>query len=445
MLPPISTAMSVHPHSAGASYRPPSSFPLPTLPGRSVGLARRPSVPAGLSGDPLALREPVEDDHLTPLTLACKRRRRNTPLGPPTTFDLSRRSSLVGRMDPPPFPTSAGSSGVMVGLSHPRSSSYDHNAAPDPSLTLPPLQTTTTTTTTTPEARSIEAMVMTIPYINKMKVLAKISPRLRPPGPTSPAQEVRGVVIAVDGTNKEVIGQVSSWLVDELSRDSTMAVRTFEAPVDWEGPSRPSEVQSPVQGASSACFLAYLESVAAWHRRSEEVIRYITTSPSQARETSSTTTTTTTKGTESDSLSQPSTIGTGTSTSTTIMTTPIAIIPAYMLTRSNLAAVHIPINDAYAPSDHWQWAATLWRGIVGPDLNIWVQEDDHRGGDHLGRSSRSNGGGGGGIEVREDARALIVGIDAGRHELEGRVLRRLTFEVGEFIRSMGMVEGGVGS
>jgi HMG box factor len=88
----------------------------------------------------------------------------------------------------------------------------------DESLRLPPLQTQLPSSTSTSsqrpdvrmeareiQARSIEAMVMTIPYVNKIKVLAKISPPLAPPGPASPAQEIRGAVIAVEGSDKEIL------------------------------------------------------------------------------------------------------------------------------------------------------------------------------------------------------------------------------------------------
>lgn len=141
-----------------------------------------------------------------------------------------------------------------------------------------------------------------------------------------------------------------------------------------------------------------------------------------------------------------------------------------MLTRSNLAATRIPINDAYAPLDHWQWAATLWRGIVGADLTIWIKDCNSggtnatamplhnpanvhgnigsggvgptaRAGDDTGRLAGigTGAGNGGGVEVRDDVRALIVRRDEGR-DIEARVLRRLAFEVSETVRAVGKGE-----
>ncbi len=116
-----------------------------------------------------------ETDGLTPLTPDAKRRRFSTyraSLPPPYTLPGSgRRSSergellprpdlLPGRMQPPPRPH----------ISH-ASHAGSVQAPVDPNLTLPPLQTSASVHT-----RSVEAMVMTIPYLNKIRVLSRISP-----------------------------------------------------------------------------------------------------------------------------------------------------------------------------------------------------------------------------------------------------------------------------
>ncbi len=371
-----------------------------------MDVGRRPSAPTGLAGGLLALRDSMDDEGMTPLTPSSKRRRLN-PMGPPA-FDAavqaSRRGSLLSRMDPPPLPASAS-----------QRPSLSHGTPIDPSLTLPPLQTA--------EAKSVEAMVMTIPYLNKIKVLAKISPSLRQPGLASHAPDVRGMVIAIDGANALAIAQTTRWLADELSKDSDHVVRTFDVPLEWQPPRSVSSSGSVSEG-KTARFLEYLESIAAWHRRSEEVVRYITSAPDAAREGHLP------ESTPSTSASIPR------------ASCPIALIPAYMLTRANLAATHIPINDAYAPLDHWQWAATLWRGIVGPDVTVWIQ--DCGGGDEMERAnSNGNGNGNGGaacVEVRDDARALIVRKEECK-EIEGRVLRRLAFEVSEAVRAIRKGDG----
>jgi hypothetical protein len=105
-----------------------------------------------------------------------------------------------------------------------------------------------------------------------------------------------------------------------------------------------------------------------------------------------------------------------------------------MLTRCILAAARIPIRDAYSPMAHWQWVASLWRGAIGPDLTIWVSEGTDEEG---GRSGNRSGG----VEVHEDAGVLAVRMEDGKDNMEGKVLRRLTFEASEWVRSITKVEG----
>jgi HMG box factor len=63
-------------------------------------------------------------------------------------------------------------------------------------------------------------------------------------------------------------------------------------------------------------------------------------------------------------------------TATAAQTTPrlpIALLPSgFSLTLADRFACAVPIADAYAPVDHWQWMATLWRGVVGADLVVYV-------------------------------------------------------------------------
>ncbi|KAH0553449.1 hypothetical protein GP486_006479, partial [Trichoglossum hirsutum] len=160
-----------------------------------------------------SLREQPEEEALTPLTPDSKRRRFNgNPApnisGPITRSIASRIEGTAGRspypMDPPPRP--------HVGSSTASSST--------PSL--PPLQTTA--------GDSVKAMVMTIPYINKIKVISRVSPPLSPSGPLSPPHQVRGSIIAVDGNDTGVTDKLFRWLEETLQKGGEYAVKTFEAP-----------------------------------------------------------------------------------------------------------------------------------------------------------------------------------------------------------------------
>lgn len=75
--------------------------------------------------------------------------------------------------------------------------------------------------------------------------------------------------------------------------------------------------------------------------------------------------------------------------------------------------------------------ATLWRGIVGPDLTVYVS-----------RVSREEMAKFGGVEIKGDCNAIVVRVPAGE-SVDEKTRRRLGFEVLEFVRGVG-VEGGFG-
>jgi HMG box factor len=53
---------------------------------------------------------------------------------------------------------------------------------------------------------------------------------------------------------------------------------------------------------------------------------------------------------------------------------PIALIPRYQVTTTDAFACSIPINDAYAPFDHWLWMASIWRACIGPDITVYIRD-----------------------------------------------------------------------
>lgn len=299
----------------------------------------------------------------------------------------------------------------------------------DESLRLPPLQTqlpsSTQATSQRPDvrleareiqAKSIEAMVMTIPYVNKIKVLTKISPPLAQ-CPTSPAQDIRGAVIAVEGPDKETLIEVGAFINEHLSKDPSCKIRTWETAtpklaatqkVGTEMANSIPSTASTVDSGEKDPFVDYLAIISEWHKKSVEMTRYITTSPDRPSTDVSVTATPTAKG----------------------KVLPIALVPrGFSLSTSDTFALRIPINDSYAPVDHWQWMATLWRGIVGPDLTIYVNK--------VGRDELNKMGG---VEIRGDCAAIIVRVLEGAN-MDEKTARRLGFEVVEFVRN---VESGFG-
>jgi len=283
-------------------------------------------------------------------------------------------------------------------------------------------------------------MVMSISAINKIKVLAKICPPLAPPGPTSPPQAIRGAIIAIDGTDTESIQATIEHLSEIFAKDPKHTLRVFESP----------PLKSSTGGEAS--FADYLQLINRWHSLSQEVVKFISSPPpissphpispetipppnqTPATETAadaSTSTGTTTKPPPSFPQPHPAPF-------------PIALIPCYQLTRTDAAASTIPIADAYAPIDHWQWMATLWRGIVGPDITIVVRAASHEttsAGSNGVMSPGADGGRTGSVEVRlNDARAIVLRGEEGKGVSESG-LRRVGFEVGEWVRGLVGVKG----
>jgi len=114
------------------------------------------------------------------------------------------------------------------------------------------------------------------------------------------------------------------------------------------------------------------------------------------------------------------------------------LLRTYTLTACNVYASRLQLHDVYSAENHWQWTACLWRGIIGPDLTIYV------------RSAECWAPGTVGVEVRADMRVMFVhkvssleslttGNDGkgGPRGIEAGALRRLGFEVGEWLRNFG--------
>jgi hypothetical protein len=306
-------------------------------------------------------------------------------------------------------------------------------------------------------------MVMTIPFVNKIKVLAKISPPLLPPGPTSPVQKVRGAVIAVEGGAEHyLVSEVGNFIRECLNKEPEFLVKTWLSPPGRKtdkhgvadnkmGGTTTPPIERPI---SDNPFLDYLHTIESWHKRSVEITRFITASPSESTISSTNIHSNTDDGSAPAPISPPAApIHPASSSGPNVeekpsakSKVPIALLPTgFSLSTSDRFAICIPINDAYAPVDHWQWMATLWRGIVGPDLTIYVKGvygDDREAVEELNKY--------GGVECRTDCAAVVIrvpiiedmkndgnGVDDTKlvkGMIEEKTLRRLGFEVMEMVR-----------
>ncbi|KAL4738328.1 hypothetical protein BDV11DRAFT_216068 [Aspergillus similis] len=395
-----------------------------------------------------------------------KRRRTNPDSHVPFRTDFHRDKS------PPNSPYSLSPhTGRTDSLSAPRGLSISHSLTmqaprglhplkehpqPDPSLTLPPLKTQASMagsmTPATPFSqdgfhKDKESAVMSIPFLNKIKLLAKISPQL-PMSCREGDPRRRGPVIAVDGQDAGLVKTVTEYLSNALSKEGKFQVRVFDGPeISEPKPKREGSVESGEMGDKQ---VEYFSRISKWHQVSEEIKSFVkseplrrstdsgsgkeddesprvspkTTGPNKATEMNISSPPSSSENGSEAASSPPETTYTPNPSSTSL---PVAIVPRYQLTTADAYACMVPIADQYNVADHWQWMAALWRGAVGPDITVYVRECDVQELKQVGNP----------VEIRlQDAKTVVVRKPAnapGPKELEEKVLKRLGFEIEDYI------------
>lgn len=286
----------------------------------------------------------------------------------------------------------------------------------------------------------------------KLEVLRQIAP------PTALSKDhPRGPLIAVEGDDAEAAKSLAQWLTETLSKDEETKVRLIEAP------------DLTTEGSVEDAMAEYHMLAASWLKKTKELARELSYSPLQPAEqecsgeetadkmqldisekTESAEDAAQESGSASIEEAEPvkktsteettevkpriSPADTGPSeqlfSTTRLQQTsrPVLIAPTYSLRATNHFSCNIPIVDAYGPKEHWQWNATLWRGIIGPDLTIYVRDADEA------DSRRA-------VEQSETERLFMVkrvvhDKDEGA-EIDSATLRRVGFEVSEWIRAFG--------
>jgi HMG box factor len=330
----------------------------------------------------------------------------------------------------------------------------------DPSLILAPLKTHGPS----PEQRGgLAAMIMSLPVLTKVKMLAMAAPQLATPGPASPPFEVRGAILAVEGLDSETVRLMIEYLAEELGKNRKFSVRTFSGPRISKNSKE--DLESADFDRLRGPFEYFLETIGKWHRVSRDMCKFITTKPGKNKGLFSATTETedavmtdpsqqaaekrAREGakpaeleivspvsprtiiptTASPSITSPTRIPSP-DTKSAKASVPIAIVPRYQLTTVDVAAVSMAITDSYSPNDHWRWLASLWRGCVGPDITI-VLRGPGEGADGSGENWDSLNTG---VEVRLQGERTVVVRLAKSGEIDEKALRRVGFEVEEYLR-----------
>jgi HMG box factor len=304
---------------------------------------------------------------------------------------------------------------------------------------------------------------MTIPFLNKIKLLSKISPPLVP---SFRENASRGPVIAVDGQDPDLVRTAVEYLQRLLQKEDKCRVRVFEGP-DVQAP------RSSDGGPMGDATVDYLNTISAWHRISDDIIGFVKSIAPQSPGTDTRTNTNTNADSTTDqdrrispdgsaspraiipktatlnihspesssadsetSITTPSTTTStlahgpihtpapSTSTTTTPTPVPVALVPRYQLTTADTFACNVPIHDSYAPLDHWQWMASLWRACVGPDITVYVRECSREEVERVGA-----------VEIRlGDFRTVVLRKGFGGPEgVEEKVLRRMGFEIEDYL------------
>jgi hypothetical protein len=338
---------------------------------------------------------------------------------------------------------------------------------PDRSLQLPPLQTGASSgapaTAKSVVSQAVDEIIMSMPFEAKLAILRKIAPP-RALDKRTP----RGPLIAIEGDNAKAVGRLAKWLSETLRKDSELSVKLLDSP------------DVALKGNRDDAMAEYHVLVAHWLGKSKTIMNdleyNITGTPETAKannkmDTSAVNTPTPASGSRDvdenyddeeentptkhsssnnnntmqidsanptaasspkktnnitdimdvDTTNSNNNNHSAGATTTKPTSKPIAILPLFSLHASNTFACRIPLIDTYAPNDHWSWNATQWRGVVGADLTIYLKD-----GEEKGKM----------VEQSEEERLFVVrrGVDA---DVDGSTLRRVGFEVGEWVRAFG--------
>lgn len=365
-------------------------------------------------------------------------------------------------------------------------------------------------------------MPQIFPFMLKLDVLRGLSSPLLPPGQGGPHYETRGPIIAVEGAPTPMLKEVSAVIERALSASAEFAVKVWSEDTstaiahsspephvhahahahahalahannsggggaeatngnvpdggnnaDHGNNSNNGAKGTPDGGAVAAAqqkktsapispVVSFLARMLKWHKTSEDLVRYITSYPPTPSGDGDRGATTTTTGTSDR--------GPDSNNATSSHRLPIALLSdGYSFTFSDRYASALHVNDNYHFDDHWQWVATLWRGIVGADLIVYInrtpeeaqgqgqQAQGGGGGGENGSSANSNnnnnGNGNGNANTAANANGngssnfeiigpglMVIRIPEGGH-MDEKLERRFSFEIAEWVRAGSYMDG----
>ncbi|KAF8454511.1 hypothetical protein BGX38DRAFT_1292528 [Terfezia claveryi] len=279
-----------------------------------------------------------------------------------------------------------------------------------------------------------EDALKAIPALSKLQAIAKICRPLPAPELNSGASP-RGAIIAIEGDDTAAVKSLCDSLAETLKGELVEIIEGKDAVEETSSP----EEKNPKSGGyvihsdnmqdfSGGEFTLsdddlgeegvktakYLKCVADWRLYSYKMRRKVlptlphSDNPEAHGSQLLAATNPATRNQQSPSSSQAS------------GKLPILLLNRYILSRTDSAAANLP-KEGLTPLQHWQWAASIWKGCVGADMTILVKTDGPAGGD--------------GVEVKDPGKVLVARKDVGK-EWDGGRVRRLGFEVNECVRSL---------
>ncbi|OQV02763.1 hypothetical protein CLAIMM_07905 isoform 1 [Cladophialophora immunda] len=157
-------------------------------------------------------------------------------------------------------------------------------------VALPPIETMVTQTpvkapSTQSQSSGVEAMIMSIPVLNKIKVLSQISGPLPAPGLASPRPQIRGAIIAVEGMDAASVDNMTNSLAEQLEKEGKFAVRIFGGPDPYSMMRGAKAIPSAGKKRGMTPD-AYLDVMSQWHKINKDMVEYITSRPGPGSQSS---------------------------------------------------------------------------------------------------------------------------------------------------------------
>ncbi|KAK0389707.1 hypothetical protein NLU13_3280 [Sarocladium strictum] len=296
--------------------------------------------------------------------------------------------------------------------------SSQRQPAPNSSYQLPPLRNSTPPQPSglglrpaLPRQGSFAAEVLNIPAERKLSHLMKVCRPL-------PARPGRGQIIAVEGPHEgPALCEISQVVEQALQTCRNTCVRS------WSGTDADSGARSTAEGAAGKGISGqkppvsipdYYTSIMKWHEKSNQITRHVSgesRDPGQIQ-----------AGEDHSNpppfMSSPTTDGRGPKS----QPTPVALIKdGYSLTESDRFACNSADTENWSPNDHWQWAAFMWRGVVAPDLTVYVCPSRGEDIEHMGS-----------VDFQRQLNMMLVRVPI-TLEVSESTRRRVAFEVKEWM------------